>query len=430
MVSPHLFFFSSGARKGKGKKFLLKMRNSFSKCVFLIFLFTLLFQTRENALVAALSPTHHIPGVHEVTGDTFSSVVHPEMSYYVLEVFYADWCGQCKNFMPDLSLLGKIYEKSSEEEVKSRLIIAKTDAIANEELSRRYEVNSFPTILLFSPGEEKPIQFDDRREPHRLSAFLSKHIPGFPLLVPPPEPERLAHVMELTFENFEEVVFNKDQDVLVLFYAPWCRFCKALYPKYQQLGELFKNDAAHVVIARIDITEPEHRNIGNMYNIHGFPTVMLFPRGEGKAHIRYEGPRSLPGLLRFMNENTSFPRLLDGDISWHYGVLSDVSKELSWCLNDNEGADGAQACRIAEELLKEKVEAIGHDVYEELLRSVMENPGEARALVSREMGTLEKRRLALPMGAARDEVTMKINILADLQRQLYRRGDNNHKRKQ
>ena len=42
-------------------------------------------------------------------------------------------------------------------------------------------------------------------------------------------------------KNFDEIVNDESKDVLIEFYAPWCGHCKALAPKYEELGEKVSN---------------------------------------------------------------------------------------------------------------------------------------------------------------------------------------------
>ncbi|VDN17991.1 unnamed protein product [Gongylonema pulchrum] len=66
-------------------------------------------------------------------------------------------------------------------------------------------------------------------------------------------PEKQGDVRVVVAKTFNEEVIDVQKDVLIEFYAPWCGHCKALAPKYDELGKKLA-DEPNVVIAKMDAT--------------------------------------------------------------------------------------------------------------------------------------------------------------------------------
>ena len=63
----------------------------------------------------------------------------------VLVDFWAEWCGPCKMIHP-------VLEEIAEEQA-GKLVIGKLNIDDNLDVTRRYDVMSIPTLILFKDGE-------------------------------------------------------------------------------------------------------------------------------------------------------------------------------------------------------------------------------------------------------------------------------------
>ena len=59
--------------------------------------------------------------------------------------FWATWCGPCRVLGPVISQLAEQFD--------GKIVVAKCDAEANEELIDEYGVRNVPTVLMFKNGE-------------------------------------------------------------------------------------------------------------------------------------------------------------------------------------------------------------------------------------------------------------------------------------
>ena len=85
----------------------------------------------------------------------------------------------------------------------------------------------------------------------------------------------MAKPIEITDSNFEEVVLNSDQPVLIDFWATWCGPCKAIAPVIEELAGEFEGKA---VIGKMDVDH--NRQTPSKFGIMNIPTLLVFKNGQ------------------------------------------------------------------------------------------------------------------------------------------------------
>ena len=221
----------------------------------------------------------------------------------ILVEFYAPWCGHCKQLAPE-------YEAAAEKLREHSIPLAKVDATAHEELSRKYEVQGFPTMKVFRKGTA--YEYEGPRKADGIVEYMLKQ--ASPDWEPPKD-----RVVVLTSDNFTEVVEENDI-TLVEFYAPWCGHCKRLAPEYTKAANLLHEMGSNVILAKVDGTAEEE--LGQRFEVQGFPTLKIFRRGRVTD---YNGPRESRGIAQYMVKQSMPPTV-------PLGSTKEITKNLK--LND------------------------------------------------------------------------------------------------
>lgn len=88
----------------------------------------------------------------------------------------------------------------------------------------------------------------------------------------------MSQVIHVTDADFQEVVLNATQPVLVDFWAEWCGPCKAIAPVLEELAVDFEGK---VIIAKMDVDANQETPV--QYGIRSIPTLILFKNGQAEG---------------------------------------------------------------------------------------------------------------------------------------------------
>ncbi len=81
--------------------------------------------------------------------------------------------------------------------------------------------------------------------------------------------------IEITDQNFDEMIKNSDKLILVDFWASWCNPCKALAPILEDAS----NDLSEKIIV-LKINIDDNPDSPQRYGVRGIPTIIFFKSGK------------------------------------------------------------------------------------------------------------------------------------------------------
>ncbi len=104
-------------------------------------------------------------------------------------------------------------------------------------------------------------------------------------------------IIQVTDDDFEEVVLRSSEPVLVDYWAEWCGPCKMITPL---LEEIVVEYGDKIKVAKLNIDD--NPATPPKYGIRGIPTLMLFK--DGNVEATKVGAMSKSQLTAFIDANS------------------------------------------------------------------------------------------------------------------------------
>ncbi|XP_075481860.1 protein disulfide isomerase-like 2-3 [Primulina tabacum] len=103
----------------------------------------------------------------ELNSRNFDELVHKSKELWIVE-FFAPWCGHCKKLAPEW--------KKAASNLRGQVKLGHVDCDAEKSLMSRYNVQGFPTILVFGADKDSPFPYEGARSAPAIESFALEQL--------------------------------------------------------------------------------------------------------------------------------------------------------------------------------------------------------------------------------------------------------------
>lgn len=244
----------------------------------LLLLFILTFFNNNNAKIKNKSVVDNIVDIKD-----FKKLLRTKTNVLVCFV---------NNFKEPSNLIAVFKEVAEEIKGQGTMVLIDCSSDAKK-LCKKLKVNPQPSVLKHYKDGEFHKDYDRKYTLNSMLNFMRDPTGDIPWEEDPTSTE-VIHVSNSA--SLAKLIRKEVKPLMVMFYAPWCGFCKTLKPEYAAAAKELKKFA---VMAAIDVNRPENSVVRTHYNITGFPTLLYFENGVMK--YQYEGENKQKALVDFMH---------------------------------------------------------------------------------------------------------------------------------
>ncbi|XP_011611081.2 protein disulfide-isomerase isoform X1 [Takifugu rubripes] len=261
----------------------------------LIQAYKLMPQTSKEELMVFIS-VYQMDPVTEYTGKTANQILSsPVLNHALLFI---------RKSSADFNHVYSAFNNAAQSfRVKILFVWVNVDEPRNGRLMEYFRVRDFEAPLIRVVNLTSHVTYQlpsDTLEVESIKTFCASYLEG--KAKPKMQSEAIPEgwdtqpVKELVGMNLEEVAFNPNKTVFVMFYLPYSPASRALFPLWEELAEATEGREG-VVIARIDASA----NDINLSPQGAYPTLCLFPALHAERMVVYSGERRLEDLIQFLN---------------------------------------------------------------------------------------------------------------------------------